>query len=124
MCSGTPRNGHGNSEAHVAMVRSIVARSGQALLFLLLATTTSFLLVRLSPGDPGALIYGPNISASELSQLRDRWGLDAPLHLQYLRWVTNAAQGDLGRSYLDGRPVTAVIAERVPATLALTTSAL
>lgn len=106
------------------MAQTILSRIGQALLLLLLASLVAFALLRFAPGDPGALLYGPNASPQDLAQLRERWGLDAPLHVQYLHWVANAATGDLGRSYVDGRPVLAVIAERIPATLLLAFTAL
>jgi peptide/nickel transport system permease protein len=101
-----------------------VARHGQAALLLLMVSAITFALLRATPGDPGVLIYGPNVSLEELAQVRARWGLDAPLHLQYLRWVANAATGDFGRSYVDGRAVLAVVGERVPATLLLGGTAL
>ena len=106
------------------MARVIVARLAQSVVLLLLVSVATFALVRLAPGDPGTLLYGPSASAAELSQLRERWGLDEPLHLQYFRWLSNAVSGDLGRSYTDGRPVLAVIEDRIPATLALAVAAL
>src|SRR5688572_15928562 len=106
------------------LVRAIASRLTQGALLLLLASLTGFALVRMAPGDPGALTYGSDVAPADLAQLRERWGLDAPLHLQYLSWLANLLQGDFGRSYVDGRPVLAVIAERIPATLQLTLSAL
>ncbi len=106
------------------MIRLALSRAAQALLLLLLVSIAAFCLLRLAPGDPGALLYGPNASATDLAQFRERWGLDAPPYVQYIRWLSNAASGDLGRSYVDGRPVLSVIGERVPATLELALSAL
>ncbi len=99
-------------------------RLTQAAITMFVVSVIAFSLLRLVPGDPGALLYGPTVSASELAQVRERWGLDAPLHVQYLRWLFNALSGDLGRSYVDGRPVVAVIGERIPATVALAAAAL
>jgi len=101
-----------------------VGRLAQSMVLLLLVSVAVFVLVRLTPGDPAVVLYGPDASPQDVMQVRERWGLDAPLHLQYLRWLANAAGGDLGRSYADGRPVLWVIAERIPATLLLTGSAL
>lgn len=106
------------------MARLALSRIAQALLLLLLVSVATFGLLRLAPGDPGALLYGPNASAKDMAQVRERWGLDAPLYVQYIRWLSNTATGDLGRSYVDGRPVLSVIVERVPATLELALSAL
>ncbi len=106
------------------LARTLVSRMVQAVGLLVFASLAAFLLVRLAPGDPAALLYGPSATPADLAQFRERWGLDDPLHTQYLRWLSNLLQGDLGRSYLDGRPVLAVIAERVPATLVLSLAAL
>ncbi|MHB0868976.1 MAG: ABC transporter permease [Chloroflexota bacterium] len=106
------------------MLRVVASRVIQSAVLLLLISVATFGLLRLTPGDPGALLYGPNATAANLAQLRERWGLDAPLPAQYLRWLGNAATGDLGRSYADGRPVLAVIAERTPSTLLLAGAAL
>lgn len=106
------------------MARLAISRLAQALLLLLLVSIATFCLLRLAPGDPGALLYGPNASARDLAQVREGWGLDAPLYIQYFQWLSHAASGDLGRSYVDGRPVLSVIEERVPATLELALSAL
>lgn len=105
-------------------MRSIGARLAQSVILLLLVSIVVFALLRLTPGDPGILLYGPDATSQDLMQIRQRWGLEDPLHIQYLRWLSNALGGDLGRSYSDGRPVLAVIAERVPPTLLLTGTAL
>lgn len=107
----------------MTMSGSIVGRFAQAAALLLVVSAVTFALVRLAPGDPAALIYGPNAAPSDLAQVRERWGLEAPLPAQYLQWVTSLLRGDLGRSYTDGRPVIDVVAERVPATVQLTVSA-
>ncbi|HEX2988488.1 MAG TPA: ABC transporter permease [Chloroflexota bacterium] len=106
------------------MSRQIGSRAAQAALLLFLVSLATFSLVRLVPGDPGAFFYGTSASAEDIALFRSRWGLDAPIHTQYLRWLANAAGGDLGRSYQDGRPVLAVVAERIPASLLLTGTAL
>jgi len=104
--------------------RQIASRAAQAALLLILVSLATFSLVRLAPGDPGVFLYGTSASAEDIALFRARWGLDAPIHIQYLRWVTNAAGGDMGRSYQDGRPVLAVVAERIPASLLLAGTAL
>lgn len=104
--------------------REIASRIAQAILLMVLVSLVSFTLLRLTPGDPAVTLYGSDATSEDLAQVRERWGLDAPLYLQYLRWLANAAQGDLGRSYVDGRPVLAVVSERIPATLLLAGTAL
>jgi peptide/nickel transport system permease protein len=106
------------------MGRYLASRVAQSVLLLLALSLIAFAILHLAPGDPAALLYGPDASTADLAQMRVRWGLDRPLSLQYLAWLGNAARGDLGRSLADGRPVTAAIGERLPATLLLAGSAL
>jgi peptide/nickel transport system permease protein len=106
------------------MVGIVVSRLAQTVVLLLLVSLAVFCLLRLAPGDPGALMYGPTASQADLAQVRERWGLDSPVHVQYFRWLSNALGGDLGRSYVDGRPVLWVVGDRMPATLVLAISAL
>jgi len=61
--------------------------------------------------------YG--ISEETLDKLRTKWGLDRPFHIQYLRWMAAITRGDFGESIAAQRPVTKIIAERLPATLQL-----
>lgn len=102
----------------------LIARLGQGLFVLLVVSILAFGLLHLAPGDPAALLYGPDLSAEELKAIRTAWGLEDPLPVQYLRWLGRFVQLDFGRSFSDGRPVREVILERLPATLYLTASAL
>ena len=102
------------------MVRYSLRRMVEAVPLLAALTLLSFALLHLTPGDPAVLLYGTDLSPSELQDIRSAWGLDQPLHIQYAKWLLNLAQGNLGYSYVDGRPVLEVIAERMPATLLLT----
>jgi peptide/nickel transport system permease protein len=83
-----------------------------------------FLLVHLAPGDPVLALAGENGDAEYYASVRERFGLDRPLHEQLAAYVGNVVRGDLGTSYVQGRPVRSVIAERLPATLLLTGTAL
>ncbi len=79
-----------------------------------------FLVVRSAPGGPLAQAErNPNITAEQREQLRARLGLDQPLHVQYITWISSVAQGDLGRSIKTNRPVAEMIGERVLNTLLL-----
>jgi peptide/nickel transport system permease protein len=104
--------------------RYIAGRLLQAIPLLFLLSLISFAILHLAPGDPAALLYGLDATPADLAQVRARWGLDRPLPLQYVSWLANVAQGNLGRSLVDGRPVATTIGERLPATLLLTVSAL
>lgn len=81
-----------------------------------------FLMLRLSPGDPAAIIAGDHATSEDIAQIREHLGLDKPLVEQFVRWLGQLATGDFGVSiYLD-RPVLGLILERVEPTLALSVS--
>ena len=84
----------------------------------------SFLLLHLAPGDPVLALAGENGDAAYYAAMRERFGLDQPLPTQLATYVGNVLRGDLGSSYVQGRPVAELIAERLPATFLLTGSAL
>lgn len=85
-----------------------------------------FALIQAAPGGPEAALLssGRFIDPSVVEAYRAKLGVDQPVPVQYLRWAAAALGGDLGLSYSTSRPVTHMIAERLPATLELMTSAL
>jgi peptide/nickel transport system permease protein len=85
----------------------------------LLVTMIVFVLVRLTPGDPVTVYAGEERDPVVLQEIRSALGLDQPLPVQYVAWLTRAVQGDLGRSIRTKQPVTEAIVERLPATLQL-----
>jgi len=94
---------------------------------LLLLTILEFGLLRILPGDPVEVLLGSaekDLSEQQLAVIRHDLGLDRSLPEQYVAWLKEVAKGNLGRSYRDGRPVSTLIAERLPATIALVGSAL
>jgi len=98
----------------------LVRRSLQSALLLLVVSSLAFFLVHLTPGGPeAALVQNPRIGAEEIQRLRQRFGLDEPLAVQYVRWLSNAARLDFGRSYFYSRPATEVVAERLGPTIQL-----
>lgn len=82
-----------------------------------------FVLVRVLPGDPIRTIVPETATEADIQAARERYGLDKPIITQYWVFVSNAVQGDFGRSFQTGRAVTSEMAERVPPTLELTTYA-
>ena len=84
----------------------------------------SFLLIRLSPGDPILALAGEHGDAAYYAFMRHRFGLDQSLPRQLVTYVVHVLRGDLGFSYVYGRGTLGVIMERVPATLLLTGTAL
>ena len=110
------------------MVRYIVKRLLQAIPLLLGVATVTFLIVHLAPGDPMDMFleqrYRRQIDPEVIELLRQKYGLDQPIHVQYVKWIGNLARGDLGESFRHRRPVATLIAERIPFTLQLTVLAL
>ena len=105
------------------MLRFLAFRIARALLTLVLVVTFAFVVLRLS-GDPAQIILSPDAPPEAVAAFRRAWGLDDPLWVQYLRYFTAILHGDLGNSMRDGRSAIALVAERIPATLALTLPAL
>jgi peptide/nickel transport system permease protein len=82
-------------------------------------TLVTFLLLHLAPGDPAAVRIGRGVTPEALAALNREYGLDRPLPLQYLEWLSRSARLDFGRSFADGREVRTRIAEALPVTLGL-----
>lgn len=78
-----------------------------------------FLLLHLGPGDPAAVIAGDYATPEDIERIRDRLGLNEPLHVQFLTWIGQVLTGDLGISIFSNLPVAQLIAQRVEPTLAL-----
>lgn len=102
-------------------MRALVARRLlQAVVIVAIAATTTFLLVQLAPGDPlDDLLENPRVSREMRERLRERWGLDRPVHEQYVLYLRNLARGDLGWSFSKSRPVADAIIDALPNTLLL-----
>lgn len=97
----------------------LARRTAAALLLFWLVLTLTFALVRLAPGDPASLLVAPSASAADAARLRKELGLDAPVAVQYARWAAGVLRGDLGESISRRQPVTAVLREALPVSLAL-----
>ncbi|HEY8656586.1 MAG TPA: ABC transporter permease [Candidatus Limnocylindria bacterium] len=106
------------------MTRYVIRRLLLMLPVAFLVTIMIFALLRLAPGDPITIYAGEERDEATLSQLRHEYGLDQPLPVQYVSWLTHALRGDLGRSLRTRQPVTEAILERLPATLELGVAAL
>jgi peptide/nickel transport system permease protein len=101
------------------MLSYVGARLLQAVPVLFLSSVVVFLFIRLVPGDPAVTMAGPNATPDQVAALRRVYQLDRPLPVQYLTWLGRLVQGDLGVSYTTRRPVAALVAQRLPATLHL-----
>lgn len=91
---------------------------------LLGVSVLAFAIMHVVPGDPVRLIAGPDAPEEVVQQLRVELGLERPLHVQYLSFLTRALRGDLGRSLRSRAPVLDEILTRFPATLELTTASM
>jgi peptide/nickel transport system permease protein len=90
----------------------------------LVVATVSFVLIHLAPGDPAAIMAGPDAPADDVARIRTSIGLDQPLHVQLVRWYGRLVQGDLGQSIFLRKPVVDAILDRAEPTLLLTVSAI
>lgn len=105
------------------MTTYIVHRLVQGTLVLFLISVFTFFLINLAPGGPSSLIDFQSTAQQREARLR-QFGLDQPVHVRYVRWLTAALQGDLGTSINQGLPVASLLRQRVPTTLQLALAAL
>ncbi len=103
----------------------IAKRLVKAVFVLLAIVLLNFFLIRAAPGDPAQVMAGEAGAADEIfiEQLREKFGLDKPLHEQLLIYVTGIVTFDMGYSYRQQEPVAKLILDRLPATLLLTVTA-
>jgi peptide/nickel transport system permease protein len=83
----------------------------------LLISLLVFLLIHAAPGDPADLLLSDEASARDIADARHRWGLDQPIYVQYLKFLSNILAGDLGISFKYADPVITMIGQRLPATI-------
>lgn len=100
------------------------ARLVQAVFVLWTVATLCFLMFRLMPGDPTLNYIDTSMNDEQRQAMLVAFGLDQPLHVQYLLYIRNLLSGELGSSFLQGRPVLELVLEALPLTLVLTLSAL
>jgi peptide/nickel transport system permease protein len=89
---------------------------------LLVVALVVFLMLRLTPGDPAAVIGGDSATSADIAQIRENLGLDKPMATQFFIWVGRMLTGDFGESFFYKRPVAGIIADRIEPTLALAIS--
>jgi ABC-type dipeptide/oligopeptide/nickel transport system permease component len=101
------------------MARYLFHRLAGTIPVLCLISLLVFLLIHAAPGDPTLFLLGEETNAAEVAKAKERWGLDQPLYIQYLKFLKSAATGDFGKSFKYAEPVTRVIKTRLPATIEL-----
>ena len=99
-------------------------RLAAAFVLLWLVVTLTFVLVRLAPGDAAALLVPPTATPEDAARLRAELALDAPIAVQYAKWMGGLLRGDLGESFTQRRPVARVLREALPVSLGLGVSSL
>jgi peptide/nickel transport system permease protein len=103
----------------------VLRRLAQAVPLLVGVSLIGFGLMHLAPGGPLAVYtLNPTIQAQDIERIKVIFGLDQPIHVQYVKWATGIFSGNWGYTFFGGRPVLEVILERLPATLILMGSAL
>lgn len=107
------------------MLPYIIKRLLQAIPLLIGVSIIGFAMMHLAPGGPLAVYtLNPTITAQDIERIKHIFGLDQPIHIQYLKWAYGIFTGNWGFTFFGGRPVLQVILERFPATFLLMGSAM
>ena len=101
------------------MLAYTLRRIVHSLLVLLVTVAAMFCLIRLTPGDAAGVMLGPRATEAQRTELRAKMGLDQALPMQFVRFVSHAVRGDLGRDVQNDVPVTKLVFQALPPTLAL-----
>lgn len=107
-----------------SLSRYIVVRVLLSIPMLLILLTLVFVLLHAAPGDPVTATVGARLPPDEIEARKEALGFDDPLHVQYVRFITDALQGDFGDPVTDRRSVLQIVAETAPATLELVVAAM
>ncbi|HWT29891.1 MAG TPA: ABC transporter permease, partial [Propylenella sp.] len=105
-------------------LRAVLVRILTTLITLFGVALIVFVVIRLAPGDPIAMMLPPGASAADIERLRALYGLDRSIAEQFFIWLGNVAQGDFGTSISIRRDVLTIVLNRLPATLELSLLAL
>jgi peptide/nickel transport system permease protein len=104
------------------MAGYILRRIAATVPVMLIVAVLVFLMLRLTPGDPAAVIAGDNANAEQIAAIRTQLGLDQPIVVQFFIWFGHILRGDFGESFFFKKSVAELIASRVEPTLALSLS--
>src|SRR6185436_5909352 len=102
-----------------AMLSYILRRLAATIPVMLIVAVLVFLMLRLTPGDPAAIIAGDNANTEQVALIRSRLGLDRPMFVQFFIWLGNILQGDFGESFFFKKTVAELILGRLEPTAAL-----
>lgn len=101
-------------------MKYVCKRIGTLIITLLIVSMLAFLAFEVIPGDPATSMLGTEATESKVNALREEMGLNRPLPVRYADWLTSFVTGDMGESYSYHTPVSEMIAEKLPITLAIT----
>lgn len=100
-------------------LKYVASRLLATLPVMLMVAVVVFAMLRLTPGDPAAILAGDDATQAQLAQIRQTMGLDKPIPTQFVSWMGDLVRGDLGVSLLSGAPVRQMIGIRIGPTVAL-----
>lgn len=106
------------------MTRYIIRRLLYTIPVMLVVSLIVFGILHIAPGDPATMLAGEDARPEDVAAIREKYGLDQPLHVQYGVWLNNVLHGDLGRSIVTRRPVLSEALARLPSTVELAFAAL
>lgn len=101
------------------MLAFLIRRVASTFIVMAIVAVIIFLLVRIAPGDPVAILVGDNASPDQIQAVRKQLGLDDPIVVQFWRWASRVLVGDLGISIFSNEPVAKLISQRLEPTLSL-----
>src|SRR5215468_12595703 len=101
------------------MLTYVLRRLVATIPVMLLVAVFVFLMLRLTPSDPAAIIAGDNANSEQVAEIRKRLGLDQPIHTQFVIWANKTLHGDFGESFFFKKQVAELIADRLEPTLSL-----
>ncbi len=104
------------------MTGFLIKRALSAIPVMAVVVLFVFLLLRLTPGDPAAIIAGDTATPEQLERIRTALGLNQPIYIQFLAWTGKLLQGDLGTSLISQVPVTRMLGQRLEPTLSIALS--
>lgn len=105
------------------MSKYILQRLGQAAVVLLIVTIMVFLIMHMLPGDPVQIYLGESATPEQIEYYNREFGLDQPLHIQYIKWIGGLFKGEMGTSITFKKDVSELLFKRVMTTLSVTVPA-
>lgn len=102
------------------MLSTILNRLAATIPVLLVVAIVIFSILRLTPGDPAAIVAGDGATVQQIEEIRRQMGLDQPIPVQFYRWISGVVQGDFGMSLISRMPVKDMVIDRMGPTIAIT----